>query len=208
MSIVDCRLVFYNPAIYNQVIYNLGAINNRSMSRIGKKPIDLPKGVEVKIQDSVLSAKGPLGQLKYTVPAGISVEVQESSVVITRATEQKRQRALHGLVRSLVNNMVIGVSTGFTKTLEIVGIGYRAKKEGNVLNLAVGYSHPVNFPAPEGITIDVEGQNKVIVKGIDKQKVGQVAANIRKVRTPEPYKGKGIRYSDEVVRKKVGKTAA
>ncbi|MCP4400116.1 MAG: 50S ribosomal protein L6 [bacterium] len=178
------------------------------MSRIGKKPIDIPKGVEVKIQDSVLSTKGPLGQLKYTVPAGISVEVQESSVVITRATEQKRHRALHGLVRSLVNNMVIGVSTGFTKTLEIVGIGYRAKKEGNVLNLAVGYSHPVNFPAPEGITIDVEGQNKVIVKGIDKQKVGQVAANIRKVRTPEPYKGKGIRYSDEVVRKKVGKTAA
>jgi large subunit ribosomal protein L6 len=178
------------------------------MSRIGKKPIDIPKGVEVNIQNSVLSTKGPLGQLEYSIPDGISVEVQDASVVVMRATDQKRNRALHGLVRSLVNNMVIGVSSGFTKTLEIVGIGYRAKKEGNVLNLAVGYSHPVNFPAPEGITIDVEGQNTVIVKGIDKQKVGQVAANIRKVRTPEPYKGKGIRYSDEVVRKKVGKTAA
>lgn len=178
------------------------------MSRIGKKPVELPKGVEVKIQGSVFSAKGPLGQLEYDVPAGISVEVQESNIVVTRATEQKRHRALHGLVRSLISNMVTGVSSGFTKTLEIVGIGYRAKKEGNVLNLAVGYSHPVNFPAPEGITIDVEGQNKVIVKGIDKQQVGQVAANIRKVRKPEPYKGKGIRYSDEVVRKKVGKTAA
>jgi len=178
------------------------------MSRIGKKPVDIPKGVEVNIQNSVFSAKGPLGQLEYSVPDGISVEVQESSIVITRATEQKRHRALHGLVRSLVDNMVTGVSAGFTKSLEIVGIGYRAKMEGTVLNLAVGYSHPVNFLAPEGITIDVEGQNKVIVKGIDKQQVGQVAANIRKVRKPEPYKGKGIRYSDEVVRKKVGKTAA
>lgn len=178
------------------------------MSRIGKKPIDIPKGVEVNVQNSVLSAKGPLGQLEYAIPAGISVAVEESNVIVTRATDQKRHRALHGLVRSLVNNMVTGVSSGFTKTLDIVGIGYRAKKEGNVLNLAVGYSHPVNFPAPEGITIDVEGQNRIIVKGIDKQKVGQVAANIRKVRKPEPYKGKGIRYSDEVVRKKVGKTGA
>ncbi|PID55948.1 50S ribosomal protein L6 [candidate division KSB3 bacterium] len=177
------------------------------MSRIGKKPVDIPQGVEVKIQNSVLSTKGPLGLLEYTIPDGISVEVQGASVVVARDTDQKRHRALHGLVRSLVSNMVTGVSVGFTRTLEIVGIGYRAKKEGKVLNLAVGYSHPVEFVEPEGITIDVEGQNKVIVKGIDKQKVGQVAADIRKVRKPEPYKGKGIRYSDEVVRKKVGKTA-
>jgi large subunit ribosomal protein L6 len=179
------------------------------MSRIGKKPVGIPQGVKIDIQNAVFSVQGPLGKLDYTVPDGISVEVQESNIVVTRATEQKRHRALHGLVRSLVNNMVTGVSTGFSKSLEIVGIGYRATKEGsNVLNLAVGYSHPVKFPVPEGITIEVEGQNKVIVKGIDKQQVGQVAANIRKVRKPEPYKGKGIRYSDEVVRKKVGKTAA
>jgi large subunit ribosomal protein L6 len=178
------------------------------MSRIGKQPIEIPQGVQTTLKDSLLTVQGPLGTLAYTIPAGVSIEVQESKIVVTRATDQKRHRALHGLVRSLVNNMVTGVSAGFTKTLEIVGIGYRARKEGNVLNLAVGYSHPVNFPVPEGITIDVEGQNTVIVKGIDKQKVGQVAADIRKIRKPEPYKGKGIRYSDEIVRRKVGKTAA
>jgi large subunit ribosomal protein L6 len=178
------------------------------MSRIGKKPIEIPKGVEIALDGGVFTAKGALGALTYTIPAGVSVDIQESQILVTRVTDQKRHRALHGLVRSLLNNMVIGVSTGFTKTLEIVGIGYRAKKEGETLNLAVGYSHPVNFPVPEGITIDVEGQNKVIVKGRDKQQVGQVAANIRRVRPPEPYKGKGIRYSDEVVRTKVGKTGA
>ncbi|PIE35845.1 50S ribosomal protein L6 [candidate division KSB3 bacterium] len=178
------------------------------MSRIGKKPIEIPQGVKIDIKNSLCTVQGPLGTLDYTLPAGIAVEVQDTRLVVTRATDQKRHRALHGLVRSLVNNMVTGVSAGFTKSLEIVGIGYRAKKEGNVLNLAVGYSHPIDFPVPEGITIDVEGQNKVIVKGIDKQKVGQIAADIRKIRKPEPYKGKGIRYSDEVIRRKVGKTAA
>jgi large subunit ribosomal protein L6 len=178
------------------------------MSRIGKKPIEIPQGVEVTVEDMLLTARGPLGTLAYTVPSGVSVDIHESTIMVKRATDQKRHRALHGLVRSLVNNMVIGVSTGFSKTLEIVGIGYRAKKEGDVLNLAVGYSQPVNFPIPEGITIDVEGQNKVIVKGIDKQLVGQVAADIRNIRKPEPYKGKGIRYSDEVVRRKVGKSGA
>lgn len=178
------------------------------MSRIGKKPIEIPKGVEVKLDDSLITTRGPLGTLSYTIPSGISVDIQESQIVVTRATDQKRHRALHGLVRSLVNNMVIGVATGFTKILDIVGIGYRAKKEGDILNLAVGYSHPVNFPVPNGVTIDVEGQNRIIVKGADKQLVGQVAANIRHIRKPEPYKGKGIRYSDEVVRKKVGKTGA
>jgi large subunit ribosomal protein L6 len=178
------------------------------MSRIGKKPIEIPQGVEVKLEDMLFTARGPLGTLTYTIPSGISVDIQESKIVVARATDQKRHRALHGLVRSLVNNMVTGVATGFTKTLEIQGIGYRARKEGNTLNLAVGYSHPVNFPIPEGITIDVEGQNKIIVKGADKQRVGQIAADIRNIRKPEPYKGKGIRYSDEVVRRKVGKTGA
>ncbi len=178
------------------------------MSRIGKKPIEILKGVEVKLDNVIFTAKGPLGILTYSIPAGISVDIQDSQIVVTRASDQKRHRALHGLVRSLVNNMVIGVSAGFTKRLDIVGIGYRAKKEGDLLNLAVGYSHPVNFPVPEGITIDVEGQNKIVIKGADKQLVGQVAANIRRIRPPEPYKGKGIRYSDEIVRTKVGKTGA
>ncbi|GAK54336.1 50S ribosomal protein L6 [Candidatus Moduliflexus flocculans] len=178
------------------------------MSRIGKKPIEIPKGVEISLQQDVLTVKGKLGVLTYAIPAGISVNTEESKLVVARATDQKRHRALHGLVRSLVNNMVVGVSEGFTRTLEIVGIGYRAKKEGTGITLSVGYSHPVDVPAPEGITFDVEGTNKIIVKGIDKQRVGQVAADIRKIRKPEPYKGKGIRYSDEVIRKKEGKTAA
>jgi large subunit ribosomal protein L6 len=178
------------------------------MSRIGKRPIEIPNGVEVTLQNGVVTAQGPLGTLTYTIPAGISVDVQEKQIVVTRATEQKRHKALHGLVRSLVNNMVQGVATGFSKVLEIEGIGYRVAKEGNGLNIAVGYSHPVKFPAPDGITLDVEGQNRIIVKGADKQQVGQTAANIRNLRRPEPYKGKGIRYSDEYVRRKVGKTGA
>lgn len=178
------------------------------MSRIGKKPIEIPGGVNVKLTDGVVTTKGSQGTLSYAIPAGISVDIQEKQIVVTRATEQKRHRALHGLVRSLLNNMVTGVSTGFAKTLIIEGIGYRVTKQGNGITLAVGYSHPVNFEAPQGITFDVEAQNRIIVKGADKQLVGQVAANIRSVRKPEPYKGKGIRYSDEVVRRKVGKTGA
>jgi large subunit ribosomal protein L6 len=178
------------------------------MSRIGKKPIEIPQGVEVKMNDGVVTAKGTQGTLSYTIPSGISVDIQDKEIVVTRATEQKRHRALHGLVRSLLNNIVIGVSTGFSKTLVIEGIGYRVSKQGNGISLAVGYSHPVDMPAPDGVTFDVEGQNRIIIKGADKQKVGQVAANIRRVRPPEPYKGKGIRYSDEVVRRKVGKTGA
>jgi large subunit ribosomal protein L6 len=178
------------------------------MSRIGKKPIEIPQGVEVKMNDGVVTAKGTQGTLSYTIPSGISVDIQDKEIVVTRATEQKRHRALHGLVRSLLHNIVIGVSTGFSKTLVIEGIGYRVSKQGNGISLAVGYSHPVDMPAPDGVTFDVEGQNRIIIKGADKQKVGQVAANIRRVRPPEPYKGKGIRYSDEVVRRKVGKTGA
>jgi large subunit ribosomal protein L6 len=178
------------------------------MSRIGKKPIEIPQGVEVNLEERLITTRGPLGTLSYTIPFGISVDMQEKQIIVTRASDQKRHRALHGLVRSLINNMVNGVATGFTKILHIEGIGYRVTKEGNAINLAVGYSHPVKFVAPEGITIDVEGQNKIIVKGADKQVVGQVAANIRSIRKPEPYKGKGIRYSDEYIRRKVGKTGA
>lgn len=178
------------------------------MSRIGKKPIDIPQGVDVKIKASVVTTKGSQGTLSYTIPSGVSVDIKENQILVTRESEQKRHRALHGLVRSLINNMVIGVSTGFTRTLVIEGIGYRVTKQGNDLNIAVGYSHPVHFVPPEGVTLDVEGQNRIIVKGADKQAVGQVAANIRSIRKPEPYKGKGIRYSDEYIRRKVGKTGA
>jgi large subunit ribosomal protein L6 len=178
------------------------------MSRIGKKPIEIPNGVDVKLAEGVVTTKGSQGTLSYAIPAGISVDIQAKQIVVERATEQKRHRALHGLVRALLNNMVTGVSTGFAKTLIIEGIGYRVTKQGNGITLAVGYSHPVNFDAPQGITFDVEGQNRIVVKGADKQLVGQIAANIRNVRKPEPYKGKGIRYSDEVVRRKVGKTGA
>ena len=178
------------------------------MSRIGKKPIEIPQGVEIKMTDGVVTTKGTLGTLSYAIPSGISVEIQEKEIVVTRATEQKRHRALHGLVRSLLNNMVTGVSTGFSKTLLLEGIGYRVTKQGTGITLAVGYSHPVDMQPPDGVTLDVEGQNRIIIKGADKQKVGQIAANIRRVRPPEPYKGKGIRYSDEYVRRKVGKTGA
>ncbi len=178
------------------------------MSRIGKKPIEIPQGSEVKLEEGLITAQGPQGTLSYTIPSGIGVDIQEKQIVITRASDQKRHKALHGLVRSLINNVVIGVATGFAKTLEIQGIGYRVTKQGNALTLAVGYSRPVDFVAPEGITLDVEGQNKIIVKGADKQLVGQVAADIRSIRKPEPYKGKGIRYSGEVIRRKVGKTGA
>jgi large subunit ribosomal protein L6 len=178
------------------------------MSRIGKKPIEIPQGVEIKMTDGVVTTKGKQGTLSYAIPSDISVDIREKEIVVTRATDQKRHRALHGLVRSLLNNMVIGVSAGFSKTLLIEGIGYRVAKQGNGLNLSVGYSHPVNIDAPDGVTFEVEGQNRIIVKGADKQLVGQVAANIRRVRPPEPYKGKGIRYSGEYVRRKVGKTGA
>ena len=178
------------------------------MSRIGKKPIKIPQGVDITIQEGVVTAKGPQGTLAYTIPLGISVDINENQVVVTRVDDQKRHRALHGLVRSLVCNMVTGVAAGFTRTLIIEGIGYRVTKQGDGITLAVGYSHPVNFVPPKGITLDVEGQNRILVNGADKQLVGQVAANIRRVRQPEPYKGKGIRYSDEVVRRKVGKTGA
>jgi len=178
------------------------------MSRIGKKPIEIPKGVAITLQDAQVVVNGPLGSLSYTIPTGVSVDVGQTTLAVQRSSDQKRHKALHGLVRSLINNMVIGVTAGYMKSLQVEGIGYRVAKEGNVLNFSVGYSHPVAFPIPQGITITIEGQNKIVVRGIDKQLVGQVAADIRKIKKPEPYKGKGIRFTDEVVRRKEGKTGA
>lgn len=178
------------------------------MSRIGKKPIGIPQGVDVTLEERMITTQGPLGTLAYTIPSGITVAIQDGQVVVTRANDQKRHKALHGLVRSLINNMLNGVATGFAKVLEIEGIGYRVTKQGETITLAVGYSHPVNVTAPKGITFNIEGQNRIIIKGFDKQLVGQIAAEIRSIRKPEPYKGKGIRYSNEVIRRKVGKTGA
>ncbi|HYE81839.1 MAG TPA: 50S ribosomal protein L6 [Clostridia bacterium] len=177
------------------------------MSRIGKLPIAIPQGVEVKIAgDNTVSVKGPKGQLVKKMNEDIKIVIEDGKVVVTRPTDQKMHRALHGLTRALVNNMVEGVSKGFERTLEINGVGYRAAKAGKKLTLTMGYSHPVEMDDPDGITTEVPAPNKVIVKGADKEKVGIHAANIRAVRKPEPYLGKGIKYSDEVIRRKEGKT--
>jgi large subunit ribosomal protein L6 len=167
----------------------------------------VPSGVEVKVSGRSVAVKGPKGALTREIPVGVSVAVVDGSLVVSRDDESRDARARHGLVRTLVNNMVIGVTEGFTKELEIIGVGYRAEAQGpNKLKLALGFSHPVPFEAPEGITFEVPTQTKVIVKGADKEVVGQVAANIREFRKPEPYKGKGIRYANERVLRKAGKT--
>jgi len=178
------------------------------MSRIGKVPIPIPQGVEIKQAGSAVEVKGPKGVLSYIVPPGISLQVADGMIHVKRKGDAKRARSLHGLTRTLIANMVTGVTQGFEKGLEIVGIGYRAGIGGKNLQLTLGYSHPVIYPIPEGIQVEVEKQNKITVKGIDKQKVGQVAAEIRSFRKPEPYKGKGIRYADEQVRRKAGKAKA
>ena len=175
------------------------------MSRIGKSPIALPSGVEVKVDGDVVEVKGPKGTLKQTLSEGITLSVEDGVVTVERTNDERNTRALHGLLRSLINNMVVGVSDGYSKELTAVGVGYRAALKGSQLELQVGYSHPVEIDAPEGITFEVPEPTKIIVGGIDKQLVGQVAANIRAVRPPEPYKGKGIRYKDERVRRKAGK---
>jgi large subunit ribosomal protein L6 len=175
------------------------------MSRIGSSPISLPSGVEVKVNGDTVVVKGPKGSLTQAVNSAITVVVDDGTVTVSRRDDERQNRALHGLTRALINNMVIGVSEGYTKELTAVGVGYRASLKGNTLELLVGFSHPVNIETPEGITLDVPEPTKIIVSGIDKQKVGQVAANIRAVRPPEPYKGKGIRYVDEHVRRKAGK---
>jgi large subunit ribosomal protein L6 len=177
------------------------------MSRIGKLPVPVPDGVDVKVDDLSVTVKGPKGELSQTMPEGVSIAVEDGEVVVTRDSDARTHRARHGLVRSLVANMVTGVSDGYTRTLELVGIGYRAVPKGSDLELQVGYSHPVLIEAPEGISFEVPQPTRVVVSGIDKVLVGQIAANIRKVRPPEPYKGKGIRYEDERVRRKAGKAA-
>jgi large subunit ribosomal protein L6 len=177
------------------------------MSRIGKSPIPLPSGVNVSISPGRVMVNGPLGELTQQLPQRIAVEQQEDQIVVTRPTERGEDRALHGLTRSLVANMVEGVTKGFEKTLEIQGVGYRATLRGTSLELNVGFSHPVSVNPPQGITFDVPQPTVVIVKGIDKQQVGQIASEIRRVRPPEPYKGKGIRYQGEYVARKLGKRA-
>jgi len=177
------------------------------MSRIGRQPIELPAGVNVAISPGRVQVNGPLGELSQQVPARMQVEQRDGEIVVTRPTERGEDRALHGLTRTLIANMVEGVTKGFEKHLEIQGVGYRAALRGTDLELNVGYSHPVVKKAPAGITFDVPVPTQIVVKGTDKQAVGQIAADIRKVRPPEPYKGKGIRYRDEYVRRKVGKRA-
>jgi large subunit ribosomal protein L6 len=177
------------------------------MSRIGAKPIDLPAGVSVSISPGRVMVNGPLGELSQQVPLRITVEQRDGELVVTRPTDRGEDRALHGLTRTLVANMVEGVTKGFEKPLEIQGVGYRAALRGVDLELNVGYSHAVVKKAPQGITFEVPQPTQIIVKGIDKQRVGQVAAEVRAVRPPEPYKGKGIRYAGEYVRRKVGKRA-
>jgi large subunit ribosomal protein L6 len=177
------------------------------MSRIGRKPIELPAGVMVAISPGRVQVNGPRGELSQTVPSRMKIEKLENEIVVTRPTERGEDRALHGLTRTLIANMVEGVTSGFEKHLEIQGVGYRAQLKGTDLELAVGFSHPVVVKPREGITFEVPVPTQIVVKGNDKQVVGQTAAEIRKVRPPEPYKGKGIRYRDEQVRRKVGKRA-
>ncbi|MEN2994479.1 MAG: 50S ribosomal protein L6 [Thermodesulfovibrio sp.] len=177
------------------------------MSRIGRKPIQIPENVNVTVENRQVVVKGPKGQLSYVLPEGIDVNINNKTIFVTRQSNLSKYKALHGLARSLISNMVVGVSEGFTKSLQIHGVGYKAQVSGNKIILNVGYSHPVEFVLPEGIkaTVD-EKQTTITLSGIDKQLVGQVAANLRAIKPPDPYKGKGIRYSDEVLRLKPGKT--
>ena len=176
------------------------------MSRIGRKPIAIPSGVNVAVaENNFITIKGPKGELSYNAPEALTVEVEDGTLLVSRPDDQRENRSLHGLSRTLINNMVVGVTDGFRKNLEIQGVGYRAAMDGKDLVLNVGFSHPVRFHAPEGISYALDGQTKVAVLGIDKQAVGEEAARIRRVRPPEPYKGKGIRYEGEVVRRKAGK---
>ncbi len=175
------------------------------MSRIGKLPITVPGGVDVTIDGQQVSVKGPKGELSLVVPEPIRVALEEGEVLVTRPNDERESRALHGLVRTLIANDIVGVTEGYSKRLEVVGTGYRVQQKGAGLELALGFSHPVLFDAPEGITLAVEGNTKITVSGISKQAVGETAANIRKLKKPEPYKGKGIRYEGENVRRKAGK---
>jgi large subunit ribosomal protein L6 len=178
------------------------------MSRIGKQPIEIPKGVTVNVANGEIQVKGPKGTLSGAVPAGIGAKVEEGRLILERPDDTKRSRAMHGLARALANNMVIGTSEGFVKRLEIEGVGYRAEVKGKKLNLLLGFSHPVAMDIPEGLKVSVDQNTKVTIEGSDKQAVGEFAANVRSLRPPEPYKGKGVRYDDEHIRRKVGKAGA
>lgn len=177
------------------------------MSRIGKKPIEIPSGVNVGLKGSMISVKGPKGELSWSIPEGTKASVADGRIVVERADDSKKVKALHGMTRNLIANMVAGVTAGYQRVLEIVGVGYRAQVQGNKLTISLGYSHPVEFKLPDGITASVDQKQTVItLLGIDKQKIGQVAADIRALRSPDAYKGKGIRYSGERMKLKVGKT--
>ncbi|MBB1040478.1 MULTISPECIES: 50S ribosomal protein L6 [unclassified Dietzia] len=176
------------------------------MSRIGKAPITVPSGVDIKVDGQTITVKGPKGELTQELPAPITVSVEEGTITVNRPDDHRDNRSLHGLSRSLVNNMVVGVTEGYVQKMEIFGVGYRVVAKGTDLEFALGYSHPVPIAAPDGITFAVEGATKFSISGIDKQQVGQIAANIKRLRKHDPYKGKGIRYEGEQVRRKVGKT--
>ena len=176
------------------------------MSRIGKMPIPVPTGVEVKIDGQVVEVKGPKGTLSHTVPSPITIVLEDGNIIVTRPDDERNSRSLHGLTRTLIANNIEGVTKGFTKGLEIVGTGYRVTVKGSAVEFALGYSHPILVEPPAGISFQVDGNTKITVVGIDKQAVGEVAANLRKLRKPEPYKGKGVRYAGEVVRRKAGKS--
>lgn len=176
------------------------------MSRIGKAPITVPSGVDIKVDGQTITVKGPKGELTQDLPAPITVSVEEGTITVNRPDDHRDNRSLHGLSRSLVNNMVVGVTEGYVQKMEIFGVGYRVVAKGQDLEFALGYSHPVPIAAPDGITFAVEGATKFSISGIDKQQVGQIAANIKRLRKHDPYKGKGIRYEGEQVRRKVGKT--
>lgn len=177
------------------------------MSRIGLKPINLPSGVEIKVsENNLVEVKGPKGQLTEQINPDMDIKIEDGTLTVARPTENKKHKSLHGLSRTLISNMITGVTEGYSKTLEIEGTGYRAAKQGNKLVLTLGFSHPVELEDPKGLEVEVPAANRIIVKGINKQQVGSYAAKIRDFRKPEPYKGKGIRYSNEIVRRKVGKT--
>lgn len=178
------------------------------MSRIGKLPVVVPAGVEIKLNGQKVTVKGPKGTLTQVFHPDMIIEREGNEIIVKRPSDLKKHKALHGLTRSLIKNMVVGVTEGFSKTLEINGVGFRAQKQGKKLLLTLGYSHPVEMEEPAGITIDVPAQNQIIIKGIDKQAVGEIAAKIREKRPPEPYKGKGIKYSNEVILRKEGKAGA
>lgn len=177
------------------------------MSRIGKQPIEIPAGVKVTVEDGLVRAEGPKGRLTQRVPSGIQARLEKNRLVVTRSADHRTVRALHGLTRALLANMVRGVKEGFERKLEIVGIGYRAQLQGKNIQLSLGYSHPVVFPLPEGITAEIDKQTLITLRGADKALLGQTAANLRALRKPDPYKGKGVKYAEETIRRKVGKKA-